>query len=233
MARDASSPAAGDVGVMSQTKWGDANVTPARDNARAMQQRPPITVALGRFEDIVSRGLQTLIANDPTLELVSSGVPHDQLGPALEAHQPNVAIVNFGGLTSASELRDLHHEHPDTRLIVLANRPTTMEVRQMLSFGATACLSKSSEERDVLHAIHLASRGLHVLPPAESHAYAPSGPELLTPREADVLELLQAGRSNAEIAATLHVGIETVRTHARRIYRKLGVSTRRELRARR
>jgi ATP/maltotriose-dependent transcriptional regulator MalT len=48
-----------------------------------------------------------------------------------------------------------------------------------------------------------------------------------------VLELLQMGRSNAEIAATLHVGIETVRTHARRIYRKLGVNTRRELRARR
>ena len=55
------------------------------------------------------------------------------------------------------------------------------------------------------------------------------GPELLTPREADVLELLQQGRSNAEIAMALSVGIETVRTHARSIYRKLGVRTRREL----
>ena len=36
----------------------------------------------------------------------------------------------------------------------------------MLAFGATACLAKSTEARDVLHAIHLASRGLHVLPPA-------------------------------------------------------------------
>ena len=57
----------------------------------------------------------------------------------------------------------------------------------------------------------------------------PTRPELLTPREADVLELLQQGRSNAQIGAALHVGIETVRTHARNIYRKLGVSTRREL----
>jgi DNA-binding NarL/FixJ family response regulator len=198
-----------------------------------MQQRPPIRVALGRFEDIVSRGLRTLLESDPTLELVASGIPHDQLSPALLAYHPEVAILNFGGLTTASELRDLHRDHPETRLIVLANRPTQTEVRQMLSFGATACLSKSSEERDVVHAIHLASRGLHVLPPADGHSYASSGPELLTPREADVLELLQAGRSNAEIAATLHVSVETVRTHARRIYRKLGVSTRRELRARR
>ena len=85
----------------------------------------------------------------------------------------------------------------------------------------------------MLHAIHLASRGLHVLPPAQSSRPPPPGPELLTPREAEVMELLQAGRSNArDRAATLHVSIETVRTHARRIYRKLGVRTRRELRAR-
>ena len=46
-----------------------------------------------------------------------------------------------------------------------------------------------------------------------------------------MLELLQGGQSNAEIAASLHVGVETVRTHARNIYRKLGVSSRRELRS--
>ena len=57
------------------------------------------------------------------------------------------------------------------------------------------------------------------------------GPEVLTPREAEVMDLLRTGRSNAEIAQALHVSIETVRTHARRIYRKLGVRTRRELRA--
>jgi DNA-binding CsgD family transcriptional regulator len=45
------------------------------------------------------------------------------------------------------------------------------------------------------------------------------------------MELLRSGRSNAEIAHTLHVSIETVRTHARRVYRKLGVGSRRELRA--
>ena len=69
------------------------------------------------------------------------------------------------------------------------------------------------------------------MPPVPGPGEDPVGPELLTPREADVLELLQSGRSNAEIAHTLHVSVETVRTHVRRIYRKLGVSTRRDLRA--
>jgi DNA-binding NarL/FixJ family response regulator len=101
----------------------------------------------------------------------------------------------------------------------------------MLAFGATACLSKETQARDILSAIHLASRGLHVLPKSamEFGMTRMPGPELLTPREADVLELLQQGRSNAEIAMALSVGIETVRTHARSIYRKLGVRTRRDL----
>ncbi len=49
---------------------------------------------------------------------------------------------------------------------MLANNPSAAECRQVIGFGATACLAKSAEARDVLHAIYLASRGLHVLPPA-------------------------------------------------------------------
>jgi DNA-binding NarL/FixJ family response regulator len=198
-----------------------------------MVTRSLIAVAVGRFEDIIARGLQSLIEADSSLQMVASGIPHEQLAATLGAYRPDVAIINFGSLTSSSAIRDLHQEFPQTRLLVLANRPTATEVQQMIAFGATACLAKSAQGRDVVHAIHLASRGLHVLPPIDGHPYEPSGPELLTPREADVLQLLQAGRSNAEIAETLHVGVETVRTHARRVYRKLGVRTRRELVARR
>ena len=50
-----------------------------------------------------------------------------------------------------------------------------------------------------------------------------------TPREGEVLEQLQVGATNAEIAERLAIGVETVRTHARKIYRKLGIASRREL----
>jgi two-component system response regulator DesR len=195
-----------------------------------LAHRPPISVVLTRFEDIVGLGLRSLIDEDDSLELILSDVPHQELRDVLTRYEPKVAILNFGSLSSPVELRELHRAFPAVRLLVLANRPLPSECRQMLSFGATACLAKSTEARDVLHAIHLASRGLHVLPPAGTMAESPVGPELLTPRETEVLELLQTGRSNAEIALELHVSIETVRTHARRVYRKLGVRTRRELR---
>ncbi|WP_249012140.1 response regulator transcription factor [Conexibacter sp. DBS9H8] len=199
-----------------------------------MSLRAPVTVVLSQFEDIIGLGLRVLIDGDPGLELVAHNVPHSELAAVLLRHAPRVAVLNFGSLVSATDLRALRRSCPDTRLLVLANHPGPNECRQLLSFGADACLAKHTEARDVLHAIHLASRGLQVLPAmdggGEERAPAP-GPDLLTPREADVLTLLQRGRSNAEIALELSVGIETVRTHARRVYRKLGVRTRRELRS--
>jgi DNA-binding NarL/FixJ family response regulator len=192
--------------------------------------RQPIALAVAQFEDIVNRGLQSLIDGDPHLRLVATDVPQEQMEATLTSESPDVVILNFGSLSSPADLRELHGAFPDVRLMVLANNPSTAECRQLIGFGATACLAKNTEARDVLHTIYLASRGMHVLPSEGEQVYEPSGPTPLTAREADVLELLQDGSSNSEIAATLHVGVETVRTHARSIYRKLGVSSRRELR---
>ncbi|HEX6457888.1 MAG TPA: response regulator transcription factor [Thermoleophilaceae bacterium] len=197
--------------------------------------RSPVTVVTAEFEDLVKVGLRQLISEDENLELVASDVPLAQITPAIEEHSPAVVLLNFGSLPTPGMVHQLHERHPETRIVVLANRPTAAECNQMLSFGATACISKETQGRDIINAIHLASRGMHVLPRSASaggmaeRQLGLPGPDLLTPREADVLELLQEGRTNAEIAHTLSIGIETVRTHARNIYRKLGITSRRDL----
>jgi DNA-binding NarL/FixJ family response regulator len=192
------------------------------------------SVISAKFEDLVAVGLKALIAEDPNLELVASDVPMDELQKRIDQLAPAVALLNFGTLRTPAEVFQLHQQHPETRIVVLANRPSAAECNQMLSFGATACLSKENEARDIISAIHLASRGMHVLPRSAGAAggvesLALEGSDLLTPREAEVLELLQDGASNAQIAHQLSIGIETVRTHARNIYRKLGIASRREL----
>jgi DNA-binding NarL/FixJ family response regulator len=184
------------------------------------------TVALAQFEDLVAYGLCALVDGDPNLEVIADRIPPDELDAVLARTRPDVCVLNLGTLRTPARVRELAGAH-STRFIVLGNHPSGVECNQMLAFGAAGMLSKATEARDVLNAIHLASRGLSILPgnPA-AHS------ETLTAREADVLEHLQAGRSNAEIAAALHVGTETVRTHARSVFRKLGVSNRRELRGR-
>ena len=122
------------------------------------------TVVSTAFEDLVAIGLRVLITDDPNLELVEGAVPMDSLEPAIERHRPDVVLLNFGTLGSPGQVLQLHRAYPETRIVVLANRPTAAECNQMLSFGATACLSKETEARDIQNAIHLASRGMHLLP---------------------------------------------------------------------
>jgi DNA-binding NarL/FixJ family response regulator len=194
----------------------------------------PVTVVVSKFEDLVAIGLTQLLGEDPNLQVLANGIPPSGIEAAITEHRPAVAVLNFGSLNSPAQVFQLHQSFPETRLVVLANRPTSAECNQMLSFGATACLSKETQGRDVVHAVHLASRGMHVLPRSAAgggniNGSRIKGSDLLTPREADVLELLQEGATNAQIAQTLSIGLETVRTHARNIYRKLGISSRRDL----
>lgn len=196
-----------------------------------MQASKPITVVLARFEDLLARGLRGVIEGDPSLEIVAEDVEPDRVAVVLRAHRPRVAILDLDTLPALAEIGQLTRSHPDTRLVLLASQPAVAECAQLLTFGASACLGRRTQARDVLNAIHLASRGLQLIPRSrpESPAAAPPGSQLLTPREAEVLPMLQNGRSNAEIATALQLAVETVRTHARNIYRKLGVSSRREL----
>jgi DNA-binding NarL/FixJ family response regulator len=198
----------------------------------------PITVVLAAFDDLFARGLRELIAGDPSLEIVASDVEHRRIPVILRAHRPDVAVLDAGVLAKLAEVRELSAQYPDTRLVLLAQNPSMVECAQVLAFGASACLGRDTQSRDVLSAIHLAARGLQMTPrtPAGDDGQSDTGGtltagHLLTRREAEVLPLLQQGRSNAQIALTLGVGVETVRTHARNIYRKLGVSSRRELTA--
>ncbi|MHB8242935.1 MAG: LuxR C-terminal-related transcriptional regulator [Solirubrobacteraceae bacterium] len=192
-----------------------------------------ITVVLARFDDLLAGGLHDLIAGDAHLEIVASDVQHERLPAVLRGHRPDVAVIDGSRLGELIELRELGCAHPATRLVVLAQEISAGECAQALAYGASAYLGRDTQARDLLNAIHLASRGLQVMPRALSRRSGESveGSQLLTPREGEILPLLQRGCSNAEIALALQVGVETVRTHTRNIYRKLGVSSRREIAA--
>jgi DNA-binding NarL/FixJ family response regulator len=187
-----------------------------------------VTVALGPFEDLLACGLRTIVAGDPGLELIGQPTPPRELRALLAALEPRVAVIDHRNLANAREVRELVGSHPHTRLVLFADGLSGAECAQLLTFGASACLSRATQSRDVLNAIHLAARGLQVTP---RELNSPAAANALTEREVEVLAELQQRRANAQIASDLHISVETVRTHARNIYRKLGVSSRRELQA--
>ncbi len=198
-----------------------------------MLPHTPITVVIAHFDDLFAGGLRELVESDRSLAIVAADVAHRRIGVVLSAHRPDVAILDVGALGKLADVRGLSAGNPGTRLVLFGNDPAPVECAQALAFGASACLGRDTQSRDVISAIHLASRGLQVIPraPASSGGGRVATGGLLSRREAEVLPLLQQGHSNAQIALDLYVGVETVRTHARNIYRKLGVSSRRELAA--
>ncbi len=196
-----------------------------------MPVSPRITLVLAHFDDLLARGLRVVIDGDPTLEVVAGDVEPARLDVVLRALRPQVAILDVDALDKLGRVRELSRQHPGTRLVLVASQPTMSTCAQLLAFGASACVGRDTQARDLLAAVHLASRGLQLTPRHDGDAAARpvAGSQLLTPREAEILPMLEQGSSNAQIALALQVGVETIRTHARSIYRKLGVASRREL----
>src|SRR5688500_3819284 len=76
----------------------------------------PITIVSARFEDLVAIGLESLISEDPNLELVADGVDLDRLETVLEEQKPSVVLLNFGSLPNPAMIYQLHTAHPETRI---------------------------------------------------------------------------------------------------------------------
>ncbi|MFZ1995337.1 MAG: LuxR C-terminal-related transcriptional regulator, partial [Solirubrobacteraceae bacterium] len=193
-----------------------------------MRAHSPITIAISRFDDLLALGLQAALESDPSISVIARDLSPARLESVLRVDSPRVLILDVGTLRDYVQVREMRLEHPDTCVVLLGHGLSSVDSAQLLAFGASACLATDTQARDLRHAIHLASRGLQLqaLPlRAEVRATEP----LLTAREGDVLTLLRQNSSNAQIALALGIGVETVRSHARSIYRKLGVSSRRTL----
>jgi DNA-binding NarL/FixJ family response regulator len=193
-----------------------------------MHAHSPITVAITQFEDLLALGLETALEADPSISVIARDVTPARLDSMLRVHRPRVLVLDVGALRDYAQVREITLRHAETHLVLLGHGLSSVESAQLLAFGASACLTTGTQLRDLRHAIHLASRGLQLQLLPSSPATQVTEP-LLTPREGDVLVLLRQNSSNAQIALALGIGVETVRSHARSIYRKLGVSSRRTL----
>ena len=152
-----------------------------------MPPSSPITVVLARFDDLLARGLQELIEGDASLAIVARDVEHRRIPVVLRAHRPDVAILDVGAFEKLAEIRQLSGQYPATRLVMLGNDPSMAECAQLLAFGASACLGRSTQSRDVLNAVHLASRGLQVMPRAASDTGATPSPHTSPAHRSEIM----------------------------------------------
>lgn len=153
------------------------------------------------------------------------------------AMQPDIVVVDLKmpGMSGLSAIGELAKSLPSAGLIVFTMYDNPAYVWETMNAGARGYLLKSATKDDLLRAVRAVSTGagylqaevtLPLLKRLAHDARTGDGRRTLTLREMQILEFLAEGQSNKLIARTLAVTDETVKSHLKNLYEKLGASDR-------
>lgn len=182
--------------------------------------------------DVVRAGLRAILGTQVDLEVVgeaADGADGVHLALAL---QPDVVLMDLAigaGMDGIEATRRITAGAPRIRILVFTTYDSDADIVRVIDAGATGYLLKDSTPEELYAAIRAAAQGQAALsaPVASVLLKRMQQPEgALTPREAEILELLAGGLSNRELGRKLYVSETTIKTHLLHIYRKLGVETR-------
>jgi DNA-binding NarL/FixJ family response regulator len=186
-------------------------------------------------------GLRSVLASDETFEVVGeAGTGREAVERATTLTFDVVLMdVRMPDLDGIAATRGILALQPDARVLILTTFEEDDYVFGAIDAGASGFLLKRTRPEELIAAVHTVAGGEALLSPAVTRrvieraarqlppdATAEDRLGALTPREREVLSLIGAGLSNAEIAAALVVEESTVKSHVKRILRKLGLRDR-------
>jgi DNA-binding NarL/FixJ family response regulator len=197
-------------------------------------------VLIADDDDLMRAGLVELLTADPTIEIVGQASTGRQAVERAGRLAPDVVLmdVRMPDLDGIAATRELSRMAPAARVLILTTFEQDDYIFGALRAGAAGFLLKGVPAEDLQRAVRAVAAGDSWLDPGvtgrvlaayrEGVAPARLGPELdlLTPREREVLSLIGAGLTNAEIAGHLVLGEGTVKTHVGHIFAKLDVRDR-------
>ena len=189
-----------------------------------------ITVVLVDDHRIVRKGLQRVLEMYEDLRVVGEAASGEELLLHLAEWQPTVVIMDMlmpGGIDGIETTRRLLLQFSETRVVVLTSSADDARVIAALRAGAIGYVRKEADPELLIASIRAAARGQSLLDPAVSNVLrseiASEGKHTftLTEREQTVLRQLALGQTNREIAVTLVITEQTVKTHVGNILTKL------------
>jgi DNA-binding NarL/FixJ family response regulator len=199
-----------------------------------------LTVLVVDDHKIVRDGLVALLGALRGIRVVGTASDGVEAVAAVDEHRPDVVVMDISmpHATGVEATQRISAGYPDTRVLMLTMNEDLETIRSALRAGASGYLLKGAGAEEVEQGIRLAAQGgmvlggdvgskvVDVLTGREPAAELPF-PDL-TPRERDILDMLAAGRSNAEIASATYLSDKSVRNVVSSIYAKLGVNDRAE-----
>jgi two-component system, NarL family, response regulator DegU len=150
--------------------------------------------------------------------------------------RPDVVLMDISMpvLDGVEATRQIHRDHPETKVVVLTMHADASVIKQALAAGAVGYVVKDSSMSDVVATVQLAAGGETAVSIdlarsmlAEVHGLSatpgdrPTAEQIITKREEEVLQLIAEGSSTSEVATELYISIKTVKNHLASIYAKL------------
>ncbi|MEU5239078.1 response regulator [Streptomyces lydicus] len=199
----------------------------------------PVSVLLVDDEPLVRTGLRAILEAQPDIEVTGEAADGAAVVPLVRRLRPDVIAmdVRMPLLDGIEATRAVLRSVPEPpRILVVTTFEDDDYVYEALRAGADGFLLKRARPAEIVHAVRLVAEGGSLLLPAtlrtmaagrrNDRARAGFERAALTERERQVLRLMSRGLSNAEIAAALVLGAETVKTHVSSVLGKLGARDR-------
>ncbi|MBD0843656.1 MULTISPECIES: response regulator transcription factor [unclassified Streptomyces] len=203
----------------------------------------PVTVLLVDDEPLVRAGLRAVLEAQPDIEVVGEAADGAAVIPLVRQLRPDVVAMDvrmplLDGIEATRAVLRTVTEPP--KILVVTTFENDEYVYEALRAGADGFLLKRARPAEIVHAVRLVAEGESLLFPTSvrqlADRYGDGGGNRaaraameraqLTEREGEVLRLMARGLSNAEIAARLVVGTETVKSHVSAVLAKLGARDR-------
>ena len=202
----------------------------------------PITILLVDDQPLFREGLRTLLSVRPDLRVVGEAGDGEEAIKLCRTLKPAVVLMDLQMpvLDGVEATRRLHHEQPDSRVIVLTTFDDDEMVFDGLRAGALGYLLKDAPSEKLAEAIRAAARGESFLQPSIAAKVvaefarlttkrSPPAQALIEPlsdREQEILALIATGATNREIGNQLFLAEGTVKNHVTNVLGKLGVRDR-------
>jgi NarL family two-component system response regulator LiaR len=195
-----------------------------------------IRVVIADDHKVVREGLAFLLSAEPGIEVAGQAADGIAALRAIRELRPDVVLLDLfmPNLDGMAVLAALRAEGVTARVLVLTSAQDGDHLVRAVKAGALSFLPKTAGVDQVIESVRAAARGESVLLPGATtrlieelrRGAAPDPLGSLTARETDVLREIARGRANREIARTLSVTEETVKSHVSSILAKLGLADR-------